>query len=155
MAQRQYLIVRSGQPENAYGRFAREILQAEGLMGFEVVDLDDAPLPDLGAQDLVLITRCFLNNADTARLQDAVGAGAALVFLQPQLTLVERFGWQPECSVVLPGFVNVRPGRPGAGAPLRTHLPIVSCAQPESGPEWQVVAPVVSDLGWVVAVPTS
>ena len=43
----QYLVTHSGQPENAYGRFAGEILVSEGLTGFSPVDLAVDLLPEL------------------------------------------------------------------------------------------------------------
>ena len=52
---RQVLVTRSTQPENTYGPFAAEILRAEGLMGFRSVDIDTAPLPEIGPGDLVKV----------------------------------------------------------------------------------------------------
>lgn len=139
---RQVLVTRSTQPENTYGPFAAEILRAEGLMGFRSVDIDTAPLPEIGPGDLVLFTRCFLRNAEMDAVVQAVAAGAAVVFLQPQPSLAERFGLKPVNRVILPGYVKIRDAYPGCGTPIQTHLPIAlyETGTDAEGPGWRVIA---------------
>ncbi len=124
MSARQYLLVRSQQRENTYGPFTGEILKAEGLMGFETVDLDSAPMPQFEPLDLVMLTRCFLWNSEIDMLYDAVEAGTRLVCLQPSPRLAERFGWESQSRVLHPGWVTIRAGYPGSGAPIQAHVPI-------------------------------
>lgn len=140
MAFHQYLLIRSSQPENAYGAFALEILKSEGLMGFELVDLDAQPFPEIGAGDLAVVTRCFLRDAEMTRLLDAAQAGAGLVFLRPQRRLCDRLGWQGENRAVHPAYVKI-----GDAEPLQTHLPVECCRPPAEG--WDVLADLV-DAEW-------
>ena len=142
-----YLFVRSRQKENAYGAFCGEILRAEGLMGFEVVDLDTQPMPSLGAGDLAVVSRCFLTVAESKRLFEAVEGGSGIAVIQPRPRLLERCGLTTAGQVLHPGSVRPRAGSPGAGAPLQTHLPIPLVALPEDDSPWQVLADAV-DSDW-------
>lgn len=141
--QNNYLIVRSTQEENTYGAFAREILCAEGLMGFVTVDVDRESWPELQPGDLALITRCFLTKREMTSLLEAVAHGANMVFLQPQPLLVTQCGGQWECRVIHPGYVQIQAGYPGAGPAIQTHLPVVCYLPPKDGPPWRIVAKAV------------
>jgi len=121
---RHILFVRSGQPENVYGRFALEILRSEGLNGFEVVDLDTEPFPVLAEGDLAVLTRCFLRKAEMELLHQGVTAGARVVCIQPSWGLADRFGLKSRKQVLNPGWVRIGQGFPGAGCPIQTHRPI-------------------------------
>ena len=57
------ILINSNQPENRYGRFAREILVSEGLTGFSFVDLADGRLPEFEETALILVTRAILRRA--------------------------------------------------------------------------------------------
>jgi hypothetical protein len=136
---KQYLLVRSRQPENAYGLFTQEILRSEGLMGFEPVDLDTAGWPDVSPGDLLLLTRCLLRKAELDRLHEAARDGARVVVLQPQCTLLERLGCLPAWQVVYPGRVCIHGDGSGAGAAIQTHLP-VNCVDLPDGWQWLATA---------------
>ncbi|MHB0939926.1 MAG: polysaccharide deacetylase family protein [Armatimonadota bacterium] len=130
---RQWLLVRPSQQENAFGPCLQEILRAEGLSGFRMVNLDEG-LPELRADDLIVLTRCFLRNDEIERLRAAVEAGARLVVLHPSVLLAHQFGWEPQQRAVYPGWVQVGAGSPGHGLPLQTHLPIAAftCSDAET-----------------------
>jgi len=123
---RQLLLLRPSERENAFGPYLQEILRAEGLSGFQTVDLDGEGLPALRADDLIILTRCFLRNDEMERLQAAVDAGARLLVLHPSILLAHRFGWEPQKRAVYPGWVQVNAGYPGHGTPIQTHLPIAA-----------------------------
>lgn len=142
------LLIRSGQPEeNCYGPFAQELLIAEGLNGFRVVDIDAAGLPYLRPEDLVVLTRCFLQQSEINAIYEAVESGARLVCLQPSPRLLERFQWRSANSVLYSGRVLVRPGYRGAGAPLQTHVPIALAEPADPSLHWECVAEACSDDG--------
>ncbi|HOS44698.1 MAG TPA: hypothetical protein PK794_13495, partial [Armatimonadota bacterium] len=144
---RQWLFVRSSQRENAFGPYLQEVLRTEGLHGFRTVDLDAGGLPELGAGDLVILTRCFLQRDELMRLYQAVAAGARLVLLHPSVLQAHRFGWEPHKRAVQPGWVAVRDGYPGAGMPLQTHLPIAGYAPGEAVDDLSIIAGTV-DAAW-------
>ncbi|NQU11761.1 hypothetical protein HQ590_13285, partial [bacterium] len=143
MRLRQYLLTRRQQPENAYGSFAQEILVAEGLTGFETVDVDQDGLPDFQPSDVVILTRCFPHIAEIEQLAAAVERGVRLVCFQPSPRLAERFGWNPRKSVVLPGWVRIREGCPGAGLPIQAHVPAALYDPAEQNTGWQAIADAV------------
>jgi len=132
MALHQILLVRSTQPENTFGRFTMELLAAEGLNGFECVDLDNEPFPALGPHDMVILTRCFLRDLEIECLYGAVERGARIVVFQPSPRLVRRFGWETRNSVIHPGWIRIAAGYPGCGVPIQTHVPV---ALHDRGPE--------------------
>ncbi|MBN2309393.1 MAG: hypothetical protein JXR94_10505 [Candidatus Hydrogenedentes bacterium] len=152
----QWLVTRSDQPENRYGLFARDILVAEGLTGFGAVDLAAEPLPDLGAGDLALVTRCVLTRAQCRALLDSATAGAGVVVLQPQQGLAEEIGLRPEYRVLNPGYIQIRDGYPGSGAPIQAHLPVPRYAVPEAADGLDVMAEAFgadwAGAGWPAVV---
>ena len=146
-AYRQILVIRSDQEENVYGRFAAEILRAEGLMGFEIRDLAVSPLPDLLPGDLAVFTRCFLSRSETSRLTGMIEAGAAVVFIQPQPELMRAWGLCSRSAVLVSGRVRPRTGYPGAGLPLQTHGAVACYDAAGAGLDWHVVADGCGDDG--------
>lgn len=125
----------------------QEILRAEGLSGFRAVDLDREELPELRADDLILLTRCFLRREETERLRAAVEGGARLVVLHPSVLLAHRFGWETQKRAVYPGWVQVGADYPGHGLPVQTHIPIAAFAPGEGVGERQAIAGAV-DADW-------
>ena len=75
------ILINSNQPENRYGRFAREILVSEGLTGFSFVDLADGRLPEFEETALILVTRAILRRAQADALLEAVRRGAGACHL--------------------------------------------------------------------------
>jgi len=140
---RQYLLIRSSQPENLYGRFTAEIITAEGLNGFRCVDLDRKPLPDLGPGDLAILTRCYLRDAEIDALLTAIEQGARVVCLQPSPRLATRLGWTTLKRVIYPGWVQIRNGLPGSGMPIQTHVPVALYQPDKLGDTWTSVAQAV------------
>ncbi|MDP6356935.1 MAG: hypothetical protein QF473_17620 [Planctomycetota bacterium] len=137
---RNILLIRSDQSENAYGRFTLEILKAEGLMGFEVVDLARHPLPQFRPSDLLILSRCFLRKAELETVLAAVENGAGAVVLQPQQRLIEALGAQPMLRVVHPAFVGVAQSYPGPSEPLQTHVPVQAHDLGASKHHWEQIA---------------
>ncbi|MFC1452329.1 hypothetical protein ACFLSJ_03180 [Verrucomicrobiota bacterium] len=149
----QYLVVRSGQTENTYGAFTREILLSEGFMGFETVDLDRQSMPDLRPDELVLLTRCFLDRAQLESLLARVADGVALVVLQPQHGILDRLGIKRRKGLVLPACVRVGAGKVASGLPLQTHLPMNHWSLPGDAHPWHVIARAVDSEWNDVAAP--
>ena len=50
-------------------------------------------------------------------------------------------------AVTLPGWVQVRDGRPGAGTPLQTHVPVALYEPREDCGEWEPIAAAL-DAKW-------
>lgn len=152
MQMRQLLLTRSSQPENAFGPYTREILGAEGLNGFQTVDIDVEGMPELLPTDLIVLTRCFLRDAEINQLRAAVERGARLAVLHPSEKLAGRFGWKTLCRAAYPGWARVREGCPGPELPIQAHVPIVGYAPYNSDTDFDVVADAAGadwrDSGW-------
>lgn len=140
------LLVRPSQPESVQARFLLELLAAEGLTGFEWVDLDAGSVPESGPGDLLVVSRCRLRNEEIDALAAAADHGAALLLLQPSANLAARFGWRDTATAAYPGWIDIRPGLPGHGTPLQTHVPIVGAA-PEEPDAWDILAEA-ADADW-------
>lgn len=141
---RQFLLVRSQQPENEFGPCLQEILKAEGLNGFTVLDLDNEPWPEWRAGDIAILTRCLITAAETTALFEAVEHGLRLVTIQPPLNVAWRLGWKSQRNVVHPGWVQVREGYPGGGYALQTHVPITRYIAGEEMGDFVTVADAVN-----------
>lgn len=129
---RQWLFVRSHQPENLFGPFTREILRSEGLNGFRIVDIDNAGIPELKSGDLIVLTRCFLDRNEMQQLYNSISNGACMVCLQPSSSFAGLFGWHCHKSIIYPGWIRIREGYPGSGHPIQTHVPITKYSHDSS-----------------------
>lgn len=138
MAPQHLLLLRSAQSTARYGLFLQEILRSEGFMQFDAIDLDTQCFPRLGPDDLIVLSRCILRRGEIDTLCDAVQGGAALVAVQPQAALVEKFGGRPALRVIYPGMLSVEAGLPSEGHPLQTHVPITCYAN--DGSHWSALA---------------
>ena len=140
---RQWLLIRSSQPENVYGRFAGEILKSEGFNGFDLVDLDAESLPELTADDVAILTRCFLHKAEIEQLLAMVRNGARLICLQPSWTLAAQLGWKSRKRVTYPGWIDIAEGYPGSGTPIQAHVPIAEYDPPDQNAAYTIAARAV------------
>jgi len=141
----QYVFHRSHQRAGRYGAYVAEILGVEGFTGFSLVDLDESALPDLQDTDLLVLARCLLEEAEIEALVSAVERGARLVVFQPSARLAARLGWECGNRVIHPGWIRVRPGFPGAGLPLQTHVPVTVFNAAASNTSWEPVADAVTN----------
>lgn len=143
----QYILIRSTQPENIYGAFLQELLVSEGFMGFEIIDIDTVPMPRFTKRDIIVVTRCYLRDAEFALIKDAVTQGASAVIIQPQNRFVTQSGWKAENLVFHPGYIKIDGNYPGAGMPIQTHLPIPLYSETENAKDWKIVARAL-DTSW-------
>ncbi|MDD5597994.1 MAG: hypothetical protein PHV82_08620 [Victivallaceae bacterium] len=143
----QYILVRSKQPENKYGAFLQELLVSEGFMGFEIIDIDIEPIPRFKPCDIIIVTRCYLKDAEFALIKEAVNLGASAVIIQPQSRFVIQSGWKAENLVFHPGYIKIDENYPGAGLPIQTHLPIPLYSETENAKNWNIIAKAL-DCSW-------
>ncbi len=143
-----YLLIHSAQPENAFGRFAHELLKSEGLNSFHIHDLDSAGLPRLEPGDLAVLTRSFLRKGEIEALHAAVTAGAGVVVLAPSALLIETFGWRPAMRVIHPAWVLLDDPAAGGALHLQTHVPLVLAHPPDSADAAVETLAQATDAGW-------
>jgi len=106
------LLVQSEQRENTYGRYAGEILRAEGLNWFQVQELAAQTPDSLAEFALVILTRCFLAPGQVAMLADYVRAGGRLICFRPAPRLGQALGLEPRYAAQEGGTVRVEPTQP-------------------------------------------
>jgi hypothetical protein len=89
------LVVDPRQRRNRFGRYAGEILRAEGIGDFEELDLAQVTLEALRRFGVVVLTSCGPVPGLPETLAEYVEAGGRLVLLQPALELAPFLGLQP------------------------------------------------------------
>ncbi len=137
-----YLLIHSGQTVNTFGNATREILAAEGFNSFQTVDLDAEPLPHFDGQSLIVLTRCYLRQAEIAALLAAVELGAGLVVFQPSDRLSLALGLQPLRQIRRDFYLQLPADSHGGGTPLQTHG-ILNCHARPPAPDGSILAAAV------------
>jgi hypothetical protein len=120
------ILTQPGHRANTYGRYAAEVLKADGFADLELCPLD-AALERAGEADAVLLTTCLPRKAQVDALVDAVRRGARLIALRPSRVLAVALGLVPTDTVTYPAYVRPSEAHPiGAGVPhesIQTHTP--------------------------------
>ena len=147
---RLYHVIRSRQRENQFGAFAGEMLRTEGFMGFQTVDLDSEPWPEIQADDVLLITRCFLRTAEVTRLYELIREGARAVVLAGQGTLLEAFGLKPRHQVMMHARLRLGMDCPASETEMTMLTPLMECGMAsDDADQWARVADVLDADGHV------
>ena len=93
------LVVDARQRRNRFGRYAAEILRAEGIGDLEVVELStlegDRALQELRRFGVVVLTDCGTVPGLAERLGEYVEGGGRLVLLRPAVELASLAGLEP------------------------------------------------------------
>ncbi len=98
-----------GTPE--YGGYYAEILRAEGISSFDVLELGD--LSSLSRYQLVVLAETPLSDAQAELLTDWVGAGGRLLSNRPDPHLSELLGIGPAKGTLAEGYLQVSRARWG------------------------------------------
>ncbi len=83
-------------PDNAFTRYYAEILRAEGLNQFAVVDRGFISPALLSAYDVVLLAEMTLSPSDVTMYSDWVTAGGNLIAMRPDGQLASLLGLTPD-----------------------------------------------------------
>jgi hypothetical protein len=112
------LLVDSRQWRNRFGRYAGEILVAEGIGDVAEVELAGLTAEDLGQYGVVVLTACGATPGLEALLAAYVEGGGRLVLLRPDPALAKLAGVQPLHRVARGAglLLNTAAG-PGSGFP--------------------------------------
>jgi len=109
------LVVLNDLAPNPFGRYLPEILRAEGVNSFEVVQLSAIDAPTLGAASLVVLAETPLTAPEATLFIDYVTAGGRLVAMRPDPQLHDALGIAAAAGTTTNGYVLVDQGGPGAG----------------------------------------
>ncbi len=109
------LVVVNASAPNQFGAYLPEILRAEGINTFAVVQLSALDAPTLAAATLVVLAETPLTAPEATLFSDYVGAGGRLVAMRPDAQLHGLFGVTAAAGTTADGYVLVDQGGPGAG----------------------------------------
>ena len=112
------VLVRSQQPENMFGPYTGEMLRAEGISDYQIVDMDTAEDWLNESSSLVIVTRCHLRMSEQERLLDYVRQGGRLIVFRPSGKLRSAPGLAARYKVTCDPYLM-----PDADHPVTRGLP--------------------------------
>lgn len=113
------VVVNSAAP-NPFGAYLPEILKAEGLNGFDVVDLSALTAPTLAAAGLVVLAETPLTSGQATLLSTYVASGGRLVAMRPDAQLNAVLGISSAGGSTSDGYTLIDQAGPGAGLQAMT-----------------------------------
>ena len=103
-------------PSNPFGEYYAEILRAEGLNLFAVVDIELLTSDRLASTDVVILTVPRLNDEKADQLEEWLRSGGNLIAIKPEGNLLSILGIGVESDPVVDGYVQFDEGsEPGRG----------------------------------------
>ena len=109
---RALVLVQSAQRQSAYGRYAGEILRAEGLNWYQIEEMGGQDLAYLASFGLVILTHCFARPDEIAALLEFVHLGGRLVVFRPSVRLGQALGLYPRFVAQKEGYVRIEASHP-------------------------------------------
>jgi Domain of unknown function (DUF4082) len=99
-----------------FGRYYGEILRAEGLNAYQIVDLASVTATTLASYDVAILSAMPLTDTQTVMLADWVSAGGNLIAMRPDKRLAALLGLTDQSATLADAYllVNTASG-PGAG----------------------------------------
>ena len=108
------LLVTSG--SNPYSRYYAEILRAEGLNAFRVVDVSGLDGVSLSDYDVVLVGELTLSSGQVSQLESWVNGGGTLVAFRPSSNLLPLLGLSAFGGSLSDDYLRINTGSgPGVG----------------------------------------
>jgi hypothetical protein len=92
---------------NTFGRYLGEILCAEGLNGFDVIDLSAMTAAELNQHDLAILAETPLTSAQAATLTTYVSGGGRLIAMRPDAQITALFGLGAAAGTLTDGYLKI------------------------------------------------
>jgi hypothetical protein len=124
------LVVNDDYSPTHFGRYLGEILRAEGLNSFDVMDISSLDAAELTGHDLTILAETSLTSAQAAMLNTYVSGGGRLLAMRPDEQIGGLFGLGASAGVLSNGYVQidtaallngVAPGQGLTSATLQIH----------------------------------
>ena len=109
------LVVLNGAAPNPFGAYLPEILRAEGIKSFDVVDLGSLDAGDLASVALVILAETPLSTAQASLLTTFVAGGGRLIAMRPDTQLDGVLGISAVGGGTTDGYVLIDQADVGAG----------------------------------------
>ena len=112
-------------PGDPFGDYYSEILRAEGLNEFAVVNASSLAASTLAGHDVVVLASMTLSSAQVQTLSDWVGGGGRLIAMRPDPKLAPLLGVSPAGGSLSNAYLRVdtstAPGAGITGATMQFH----------------------------------
>jgi hypothetical protein len=92
---------------NSFGSYYTEILRAEGLNEFSVIDVSQLSASALTGKDVVVLAESALSAAQVTTLTDFVNAGGSLIAMRPDAKLASLLGITKATGTRADGYLAV------------------------------------------------
>jgi hypothetical protein len=100
------LVSSSGNP---FGSYYADILRAEGLNEFSVIDVSQLTASALSAKDIVVLAEAALSASQVTTLTEFVNAGGSLIAMRPDAKLAGLLGLTRGTGTRADGYIAVAP----------------------------------------------
>ena len=126
------LVVNDDYSSNKFGRYLGEILRAEGLNSFTVLDIGALSAGELSQHTLTILAETSLTSPQADLLSSYVSGGGKLIAMRPDAQIASLFGLNGSTGNLSDGYLKLNPAAswngslPGAGiatSPLQIHGP--------------------------------
>jgi hypothetical protein len=120
------LVVNDNYASNHFGRYLGEILRAEGLNAFTVLDISALTAGELSNHTLTILAETSLTSAQANLLISYVSAGGKLIAMRPDAQIASLFGLNASAGSLSDGYLKLAPAAswdgslPGAGLTVST-----------------------------------
>ena len=100
------LVIVDDAAPNKFSGYLAEILRAEGLNAFAIIDVDSLTAGELAKHDLAILAETPLSPAQATVFSDYVGGGGRLLALRPDAQLNSLFGLDASAGVLNDGYLR-------------------------------------------------
>jgi hypothetical protein len=154
------LVIVNDNYSDRLGRYLGEILRAEGLNEFTVMDISSVTAGELSQHDLVILAETSLSSAQATMLENFYNSGGRLLAVSPDSQIASLFGLSGYTSELANGYMKisqtavVNGQSPGVGlptVPLQIHGPTDQYANLQTGTI--IVAQLYSDSSTATSYP--
>ncbi|MBL8097454.1 MAG: hypothetical protein JNL73_24955, partial [Anaerolineales bacterium] len=108
------VVVNGAYGANPYGRYVEEILRAEGLNAYDVVELSVLTAGDLSSHAVTVLTETTLSAGQATLLNNHVSGGGRLIALRPDAQIIGLFGLGASAGTQTDGYVKFENAQPEA-----------------------------------------
>ncbi|MEZ4670591.1 MAG: hypothetical protein R3E39_22005 [Anaerolineae bacterium] len=120
------LVVVNSAATNKFGRYLGEILKAEGVSSFDIVELSSVTLTSMQSRSLVILAETTLSGAQATMFSSYVSGGGNLIAMRPTSQLASLFGLGTLATTGNNGYLQINSGAsingyaPGSGLVTQT-----------------------------------
>jgi hypothetical protein len=117
------IIVKDGGP-NKFGRYLGEILRAEGLNSYDIIDVGTLTAGQLTAHDVTILAETTLTAGQATLLSNYVNGGGWLIAMRPDAQIADLFGLDTGAGTLTDGYLKMNGAGPAQGlttATLQIH----------------------------------